>query len=76
MRYKYKIYTNEEKFIINTAKFAIEIYFDRNRKVFICKKLDGLCNYNYNEINDVEILFDLEKKTFFNKKSSKNKIYF
>ena len=76
MRYKYKIYTNEEKFIINTAKFAIEIYFDRNRKVFICKKLDGLCNYNYNEINDVEILFDLEKKHSLIKNLQKIKYIF
>ncbi|MFR4518452.1 MAG: hypothetical protein ACLT40_00635 [Fusobacterium sp.] len=76
MRYKYKIYTNEEKFIINTAKFAIEIYFDRNRKVFICKKLDGLYNYNYNEINDVEILFDLEKKHSLIKNLQKIKYIF
>ena len=76
MRYKYKIYTDEEAFIINTAKFAIKIYFDKNRKVFICKKLDGLYNYNYNEINDVEILFDLEKKHSLIKNLQKIKYIF
>lgn len=76
MRYKYKIYTNEENFIINTAKFAIKIYFDKNRKVFIYKKLDGLCNHNYNEINDVEILFDLEKKHSLIKNLQKIKYIF
>lgn len=74
MRYKYKIYTDKEKFIINTAKFAIIIYFDENREVFICKKLDSL--YDYDEINDIEILFDLEKKYSLIKNLQKIKYIF
>lgn len=74
MRYKYKICTDEQVFIINTAKFAIVIYFDKNREVLICNKLDIL--YVNNEVSDIEILFDLEKKYSLIKNLQKIKYIF
>lgn len=57
MRYKYKIYKNNEKIIVNTSKFSIEFYFNRLKAIDFDKKI-RIIDEDFVELSEIDLLFD------------------